>query len=941
MLSGADRVSTGIIELLSSMGILPAGTIVQGKFKVLRLIGEGGMNRVYLVEDLQGDKWALKETREAEEITSNDREILRQFKTEVSILSSFVHPQLPRFGGSFSIGTRHYIVEEFIDGQSLEKFLTYSVPGQGETIDLAIKLCEVLEFLHMRGIIFRDLKPANILVTKGSELKLIDFDIARFYKRGKASDTITLGTPGFAAPETYGASQSDARSDIYSLGATLHNLLTGIDPQDKPFHFEPLAAIRRDMDSDLIRIIHKALSLKAEDRYKSAGAMKSALLKVRRRSAATPSRLSHFLSLVSSLPSSLKSWGLTALKSLPYSMAAVFGYPSEELTRAISDGDWTLATLLIKSIVDMDVADELGRTLLHWAVIADNRNFVETILDHGATLDIIDNSGMTPLDWAIFSRKRAIAGLLIKRGADINKLDPAGRALLHRAVQDNNEEFVDLLLSCGARPEIQNNLGWTPLHLAAYRGRVKLMKKLLRAGADIEARTSSGMAAIHCAAGKGHLPASALLLKHDIALEVKDSRGNTPLHCAADGGWAEIAALLLRHGAHAAPKNDDRKTPLHLAVAGCHRETTALLISSGVAIDATDWNGGTVLHCLIMDRRSAALPSMKGPEGKISANLKGTKRLQRIGEREMAEFLIASGANPLARDNKNKTPLHYAIQKGTREIIELYIDLGITRDKDAEDIITFALQEGNDDVAALFIEKETSIDLRKFQEAFLMHSAAKKGQVKLLESLIKKGSAVNEKDREEKTPLHYASSPEMVHLLAINGADLNVRSKSGRTPLHYAIEGNRPAVLEKLLSYGADANRNFGFSYSPLSMAIRNKSVEMARLLLESEAAPQSHDNLGKTPLHIAVEMEMADIVKMLIEKKVNVNCRDNKGMTPLHRAVERDNRKIALMLIESGAEGEARNCRGETPLSMASCEEMRNLLLQRQTPWTGAHHES
>lgn len=257
------------------------GDIIEDKYRIVKPLGEGGMNRVYLVEGIDGSgQYAMKVTREPGELNSSNQEIYNQFLKEVSILSTIKHKSLPVIHDYFSSGNKYYILEEYIDGESLDKFIQGSDPDEEFIVTWALKLCDVLEVLHKKRIIFRDLKPANIMIANDGNLKLIDFDIARFYKEGKNCDTSLLGTPGYAAPETYGRTQSDARSDIYSLGATMYHLYTKRDPQDNPFCFFPILSLKPNANVKLVKIIDKALSHKPQERYKSVAEMKKELLDV-------------------------------------------------------------------------------------------------------------------------------------------------------------------------------------------------------------------------------------------------------------------------------------------------------------------------------------------------------------------------------------------------------------------------------------------------------------------------------------------------------------------------------------------------------------------------------------------------------------------------------------------------------------------------------------
>lgn len=250
------------------MGELHPGAILEGKYRVQRLLGEGGMSRVYLVEDLAGTrKWALKLTKNTADIQSTQQDQYNKFLKEVAILTTLKHPSLPVIEDYFPYGSQYCIVEEYIEGESLDEHVKHNLPSEADVLGWAITVCDVLQLLHKNDIIFRDLKPGNLILTKTGTIKMIDFGIARYYKHGKAVDTELLGTPGYAAPETYGRAQSDARSDIYSLGATMHHLLSGVDPQDKPFHFEQLSKLRTGISVAANSMIMRMLETKPHDRY--------------------------------------------------------------------------------------------------------------------------------------------------------------------------------------------------------------------------------------------------------------------------------------------------------------------------------------------------------------------------------------------------------------------------------------------------------------------------------------------------------------------------------------------------------------------------------------------------------------------------------------------------------------------------------------------------
>ncbi|GEM_PF-999073 len=265
-----------------TMSELYPGEVLEGKYRVQRLLGEGGMNRVYLVEDLAGtQKWALKLTRGLEEQQASQQDLYNKFLKEVAILTTLKHPSLPRIEDYFPLGSQYCIVEEYIEGEPLDEYVKHNLPSENEVLGWGVTICDVLQLLHKNDIIFRDLKPGNLILTKTGTIKMIDFGIARYYKHGKAVDTELLGTPGYAAPETYGRAQSDARSDIYSLGATLHHLLSGVDPQDKPFHFEQLSKLRPGISLTVDSIIMRMLETKPDGRYANVAEVRKMIEGVR------------------------------------------------------------------------------------------------------------------------------------------------------------------------------------------------------------------------------------------------------------------------------------------------------------------------------------------------------------------------------------------------------------------------------------------------------------------------------------------------------------------------------------------------------------------------------------------------------------------------------------------------------------------------------------
>lgn len=234
----------------TATGLLAARShLHNGRYMILEVVGKGGMGAVYKALDTQlnGRVVAVKEMSQSGLVGQDLREAIASFTREAEMLTQLKHASLPHIYEQFEDNGRRYLVMEFIEGKTLEARLeNYRKRNDllplSQAIEICRQLCTVLEYLHMQQppIIFRDLKPANIMLDTQGRVYLIDFGIARLFKPGQTRDTVALGSSGYAPPEQYRKATSP-RSDIYSLGATLHQMLTGNDPSQNPFLFKPFS----------------------------------------------------------------------------------------------------------------------------------------------------------------------------------------------------------------------------------------------------------------------------------------------------------------------------------------------------------------------------------------------------------------------------------------------------------------------------------------------------------------------------------------------------------------------------------------------------------------------------------------------------------------------------------------------------------------------------
>lgn len=260
--------------------MLEIGSLVDGKYKILNEVGHGGMSIVYLAMNEKANKqWAIKEVRKD---GVKDFEVVKQsLVAETDMLKKLNHPYLPDIVDVIEDDDRFLIVMDYIQGNSLSKALEeYGAQPQDEVIHWAKQLCDVLGYLHSQNppIIYRDMKPANIMLKPDGNITLIDFGTAREFKEKNLADTTCLGTMGYAAPEQFGGmGQTDGRTDIYCLGATLYHLVTGMNPCEPPYEIRPIREINPSLSGGLERIILKCTQPNPQNRYQSAAELMYAL----------------------------------------------------------------------------------------------------------------------------------------------------------------------------------------------------------------------------------------------------------------------------------------------------------------------------------------------------------------------------------------------------------------------------------------------------------------------------------------------------------------------------------------------------------------------------------------------------------------------------------------------------------------------------------------
>lgn len=252
--------------------MIQIGTIIDDRYEILKEIGRGGMSVVYLAMDNRLNKsLVVKDIRKR--ANSNNELLINSLVIEANMLKKLDHGALPRIYDIIESKGDIYVVMDYIEGESLkEKLKREGKINADEVIDWARQLSHVLGYLHSRKpnpIIYRDMKPDNVMLTPEGKIKLIDFGIAREYKAETSTDTTNLGTKGYAAPEQLSGKQTDARTDIYSLGVTLYHLVTGKSLSEPPYEVKPIRQWDPALPEGLEHIINKSTQSEPADRYQT------------------------------------------------------------------------------------------------------------------------------------------------------------------------------------------------------------------------------------------------------------------------------------------------------------------------------------------------------------------------------------------------------------------------------------------------------------------------------------------------------------------------------------------------------------------------------------------------------------------------------------------------------------------------------------------------
>ena len=341
------------------------GTVLDGKYEILKKVGQGGMSIVYLAMDNRLNKqWAVKEIKN--DGSKSTATLLKGLEREANILKDVDHPVLPRIVDIINENGTIYVVMDFVEGRPLSDVLkAEGAQPQEKVIEWGRALASALDYLHSMNppIIYRDMKPSNVMLKPDGSVKLIDFGTAKEYIVENNADTTALGTRGYAAPEQFGDAQghgiynTDARTDIYNLGATLYHLVTGKNPCEPPYEIKPIRQWNPMLSSGFERIIQTCCQPSPEDRYQSCSELLYALDHYNELDDAYKAKAKHKiaafsvvagLSILSACCAVIGGVKKGQLKDLDYNNKV------NEARDAVDEGDYNKAFECYKAAVDID-----------------------------------------------------------------------------------------------------------------------------------------------------------------------------------------------------------------------------------------------------------------------------------------------------------------------------------------------------------------------------------------------------------------------------------------------------------------------------------------------------------------------------------------------------------------------------------------------------------
>ncbi|CAL1285636.1 unnamed protein product [Larinioides sclopetarius] len=713
---------------------------------------------------------------------------------------------------------------------------------------------------------------------------------------------------------------------------------------------------------------------------------------------------------------------------------------------AAINGHTSIVQLLLDKGALVNSKESFGCAPLHFAADKGHYEIVELLLNHKAIIDCKSNENGTPLYFSARGGHKEIVKLLLKEGADVNAPESANSIALHQAAALGDKDIVDMLIDKGADINLKDEAGSTALHHAASNTNGDIVKSLVKKGADIRTINTSnitplfilisrglsnlplpelrdvnsadanGFTLLHLSAAAGDKALVEYCIENKCDVNARNNYGLTALHLAASENHQNIVSFLLNKGAEIDGNDQCGVTPLLLSVVFNCKDTLEILISHGTnelhsisndKIEALRYSVSAgksdTLDLLFQKykfninelpqdllevavcgnhRRVVAVLLSKGFE--VNADVQPLHIAVRNKHYEMAEFLLANGANPMLLDEDNLTPLQIASAMGDAEMVEIL--LSQTTDIRIENDVIFsaaelAVGENQLDVIKVLLHiKVIDVNARGKSSFTLLHISAHIGSLETTKYLVAEGADINARDNKNRMPVYIAAEKgfkdivefylnckdlgeEIAELLLIavskgkadvcellieRNTDVNACHADGEIPFNLALKKGHKEVLSVLLHYGAYYNANqlppselannkdvvpILTKVKEVFTAVQRKASDKLKSLLAEEGNSKYCLANAKcvkkgTVLHYASWNGYQEIVDILLKHNTNPNTANKTGCTPLHYAVKYSHFKIVKSLLSNGAIFNALSQSGKTPLEFATDRKIRDFLL-------------
>ncbi len=860
-------IATSLAELGDVLKSYVADTekLFGGDFRIIDEIGRGGMGIVYKVLQVSHNKvCAVKVLPKS--IISDDT-IFYRFKKEAETLESFDHLNIVEFIDFGESEDDVYLAMEYIDGIGLDHIFnglrmdTTRRPNEGDLrmllnqesnalpasfmpnegdrpyyykiIDWMIGVIDAVSYIHDKGIIHRDIKLSNIMIEKLTGRPVIlDFGLAKTQDVSMTVEGQFLGTMRYASPEQVQAVRHtvDKKSDVYSLGAVLYEILT-LRPLFVSETIEQMTTqiimteppkvrlIASDIPPELEIITHKCLEKNPKYRYDSSEELRDDLKRWRNDEpikAKPPTSIQKMVKWTKRNPAKAGGLAVGVLATILIIIIVTIAYFQVDAQRKIAE----------QRLEEKIIADkERDRKDLLLAVNKNDMERLDFLMEMEVDVNVKDEEGNSPLWIALQNDNPDIINVLLDNGADMSIDDD--KPLIYTASVKDFDELAIRFVEMGANLDYVIKEGqYEGLSTMVYAmhsfGNAELAKAMIEKGANVHVYSGIGSNLLHYAALNDYINIARMLLEEGVDPNKKNDDGNTPLSHACWYGKLDMSKLLIEYGADVNMENNEGETPLLEALTngGHPDELFYLLLDKGADVNAMDDDGYTpLLRALTSYRQS-----------------------------DIAITLIEKGADIHVKNRDGRTPLILAAYERP-DIVKMLIEKGAKLN----------VKDTNNGESALYIASDENIEVVRI--------------------LLEAGAEVDIRNNNENTPLHNAcgwSMYDIAELLIEYGADVNANSTSNWRPIHYAAYDGSTELIKLLIDNRAEVNvvgdmaltnnihTTIGYEITPLHLASYFGHIDTVKLLVQSGADKSMGDSEGNTAYDYAVEQQHEEVIAIL-----------------------------------------------------------------------------